>query len=170
MNLDNIKLSLLRDNNQAGIKIIEKIQNLVKAYNISINKAITYCLSNCKTPYQDRLLKICRAIYPYDGQIELSSLINNVPISKSNINKLYYKVGKYSQSNTRQIHEEDNIIKNMPIGISQDKIYNTISVKKPNNQVLAEIITTDILSSVNIQKNKIDKQKKPKRKRKARIN
>ena len=163
MDLNNIKLSLIRDNNQAGIKIIEKIQNLVEKYNITINKAITYCLSNSKTPYQTRLLKICRSIYPYDGQIELRTLINNNPISMNNIDKTYYKVGKYSQSKLRQKHDEDNIIKNIPIGVSQDKIYNTVSIKKQNYQVLAETISAENLSQTNLNTEKPQKKTKKKR-------
>jgi hypothetical protein len=67
MDLNAIKLSLIRDKNTVGIEIINKIESLSKDYNISINKAITYCISNCKTPYEKRLLSICRSVYPYDG-------------------------------------------------------------------------------------------------------
>lgn len=171
MDLGGIKLSLIRDNNSVGIEIIQKIEKLVKDYNISINKAITYCMSNYKTPYEKRLLAICRSVYPYDGEVQLKALINEQPVSCGNMNQILYRVGKFSTCQTRQQHNEDIKIKNMPIGVQQNKIFNTSTLKRQNYEIAAEIINPAILKqNVEIVEQTADTtEAKPKRKRKARI-
>ena len=171
MDLGGIKLSLIRDNNSVGVAIIQKIEKLVKDYNISINKAITYCISNYKTPYEKRLLSICRSIYPYDGQVKLKSLINSNPTHQSGIDQIYYKVGKFTTNQTRQKHEEDEKIKETPIGVQQNLIFNTSTLKRQNYEVSAEIINLDTLDQNNDKKEESNDnvQTKQKRKRKARI-
>lgn len=163
MDLNVVKLSLIRDKNTAGIQIIEKIEKIVKDYDISINKAITYCLNNCKGSYEKRLLSICRSIYPYDGQINLKSLIKSNPISSSNTDKIYYTVGKYTEDANREVHEEDSSIKEFPIGVSENKIYNTSNLKYQNFKVQAEIIDPQTIEQPKRQ------TKKTRRKLKARI-
>ena len=169
MDLGGIKLSLIRDNNSVGVAIIQKIEKLVKDYNISINKAITYCISNYKTPYEKRLLSICRSIYPYDGQVKLRTLINSAPTHQSGIDQIYYKVGKFTSNQARQKHEEDEKIKETPIGVQQNLIFNTSTLKRQNYEISAEIINLDALDQNNKEESNIPVQPKQKRKRKARI-
>lgn len=170
MDLGGIKLSLIRDNNSVGVAIIQKIEKLVKDYNISINKAITYCISNYKTPYEKRLLSICRSIYPYDGQVKLKLLINSVPTHEGGADQIYYKVGKFTDNESRQKHVEDKKTKETAIGVQQNQIFNTSTLKRQNYEVLAETINPDILDQNNKKEESNDETtSKPKRKRKARI-
>lgn len=164
MDLNTIRLSLMRDKNQVGLQIIDKIESTAAEYSITINKAITYWLSNMKTPYQKRILAICRAVYPYDGQLQFRSMIDNDPVSYSNIDTIYYKVGKHTDDITRGLHEEDSNINEFPIGVEENIIYNTTNLKHNNNEMQAEII-----NPLQLNTNKQQTQKKPKRKRKKRI-
>lgn len=153
MKLQNIKLSLMRDNNTEAILIIEKIEKCVKQYNISINKAITYLLSKYQNQYQKRILDICRAVYPYDGEVDFNIFIKKNDEFQKQINQ-FYKIGNYKKSNLRIQHEEDNIINNKKIGVQQQLILKN-NINK-HIQLANEIIDPDYLT----QKKKINKKRK----------
>lgn len=156
MKLQNIKLSLIRDNNIDGILVIEKIEKCVKQHNISINKAITYLLTKYQSNYQKRILDICRAVYPYDGEIDFNKFIKQYDSFQQQKNS-YYKIGNFKKSNLRQQHAEDIIVNNKKIGIQKQSI-----LKNNINKVLN--IANEIINP-----NQLIQTKKVIKKRKKRI-
>lgn len=157
MNLQNIKLSLIRDNNQEGLLIIKKIQNYVKQYNVSINKVITYMLSNYQSQYQKRILTICRSVYPYDGQVNPKMFMKNISnIYEQQIDTIY-KIGSHKTSNNRLQHYQDNDIIQKKIGTKEELV------------LLNNINKSQDILIQNINPNQYVQKKEKVRKRKNRI-
>lgn len=155
MNLSNIKLSFLKQNNTKGLEVIQKIERCAEQYKFSYNKAITFLLSSYTTPYEKRVLNICRSIYPYDGQPTLKQ----VSIAQEEQHqKIPYKEMNYLSSEIRQKHEEDKEDFNITIGIERE-----VSVQAVNNQKPMPIV--EIIDTKNIETKQQNKKKKPRKKK-----
>lgn len=142
MNINVIKLNFIRNNNQQAIDIIEKIEKFAKQKNVSINKAITYYLMNYQSEYQKRILSICRAAYPYDGQ-PFDNLLNKKINESDFLNIKYYSVGNYKKSVEREQHLEDKKVNKYKIGVTPQQILYTKNLNKYttfNTQILEQEI------------------------------